>query len=166
MCIRDSLIDCFKSLMPMCLEHNVTLAIENHGGYPGTAAEVKAVVQGVADEHFVALFDTGNWLGADEDPVKAARELAGMVGPVHVKDMVRLPADTDDPEAHKPVRASYALKAVNLGEGEVPNAEILQVLKDAGFDSVVTVEAEGAGDETANATAALDYLKGVIAGLK
>lgn len=162
----DHVIDCFKSVMPLCREHNVTLGIENHGGYPGTSTEVKTVVEGVNDKHFTALFDTGNFLAVDENPATAAQVLSGSVGLVHVKDMVRLPAMPEVPNSYKPARAPNRVKAVGIGEGEVPIKECLQTLKKGGFDGYVTVEAEDEGDETSSAQAALSYLRKLVAELK
>ncbi len=161
----DHLIECFKSLMPMCAEHKVTLGIENHAGFPGTAAESKKVVEGVDDEHFKALFDTGNWLRTDQDPLKAAKELKGLVGLVHVKDMVKLPAGSTDPEAFKSGRTTTLLKKATVGEGDVPNAEIMKVLHKNGFNGYATIEGEGPGDEFENAAKSLAYMRKAVAKL-
>ena len=161
----EHIITCFKSVMPLCAEHNVTLGIENHGGYPGTAPEMKTVVEGVNDERFKALFDTGNWLRADQDPIEAVKELKGLIGLTHVKDMIKLPADLDDPEGFTSDRSSIKLKKATVGEGDVPNAEVMQVLAEQGFDGYATIEGEGPGDEYANAEASLAYMRQAVAGL-
>jgi len=162
---QERIVECFRSVMPLCAEHDVTLGIENHGVYPGTASEVKAVVEGVNDAHFKALFDTGNWLAAGQDPIEAARELKGLVGLVHVKDMIRLPLDSTDPDAYKPARASVKLKKATVGQGDVPNAGLLKLLREGGFDGYATIEGEGPGDEYANAEAALAYMRKAVAEL-
>ena len=161
----ERVVTCFKSVMPLCAELNITLGIENHGGYPGTAAEMKTVVERVNDEHFRALFDTGNWLGSDQDPIQAAHELKGLIALTHVKDMVRVPLDSTDPDAYKPGRASIKLKKATVGQGDVPNAEIMKVLAEQGFDGYATIEGEGPGDEYANAEASLKYMREAVAGL-
>ena len=159
------IIDCFKSVMPMCAEHDVTLCIENHGGYPGTAIEMKMVVEGVGDERFKALFDTGNWLRADQDPIQAAKELVELVGLTHVKDMIKLPADSDDPEGFESNRSVIKLKKATVGEGDVHNAEVIKVLAAGGFDGYATIEGEGPGDEFANAERSLAYMRKAVAEL-
>ncbi len=161
----DRLVECFGDVMGLCEKHNVTLGIENHGVFPGTATEVKKVVEGVNNKHFTALFDTGNWLSAGQDPIEAAHELKGLVGLVHVKDMIKMPLDSTDPEAYKPSRASSKLKKTTVGEGEVPNAELMKILSRNGFDGYATIEAEGPGDEYENAAKSLAYLRKAVATL-
>lgn len=161
----DHIIECFKTLMPMCAQNKVTLAIENHGGYPGTAAELKKVVEGVDDEHFTGLFDTGNWLRADEDPVKAAKELKGLITLVHVKDMLKLPASSTDPAAMTEQRTKFKMKAAAMGEGNVGIPAVMKALKASGFDGYATIEAEWPGDEFVNASSALAYMRKTVGAL-
>jgi len=161
----DHVIEQFKKLMPMCKDHGVTLAIENHGGWPGTAAELRMVVEGVDNEHFTGLFDTGNWIRTDEDAVKAAKELKGIVGLVHVKDMCRLPANTKDPAAMFEERSKFKVKPAAMGEGDVHLPEVIKALKASGFGGYATIEAEWPGDEFANASTALAYMRKMVGAL-
>jgi sugar phosphate isomerase/epimerase len=127
--------------MPLAEKNDVVLTVENHGGYPATADEVIAVIQGVGSPYFASLLDTGNFLGASEDPLAAAKKLAPYVRHVHVKDMLKFPAGSG--KGHKCARADYEIQSCTIGTGIVQNKEIFAALKAAGYDGYLSIEAEG-----------------------
>ncbi len=136
------MIASFKKLTPAAEKAGVCLTIENHGGYPATADEVIAVIEGVNSPCFASLLDTGNFLTVKgEDPLAAAKKLAPYVRHVHVKDMLRLPAGFG--KGHKPARADYEIQPCLIGKGAVPNKDIFAALKAAGYDGYLSIEAEG-----------------------
>lgn len=151
----EQVVAAFRTLTPQAEKAGVTLIVENHGGFPATADEVVAVIEGVGSANFASLFDTGNFLGAAEDSVKAARTLAPYVKHVHVKDMRKLPPGSS--QGYKAPRADYHLEGCVLGEGVVPNKEAIAVLKAAGYNGYLSIEAEG--------PESMDEAQGVIAGL-
>ena len=149
------LAECFTELIGLAREKDVVLTIENHGGFPATAEEVIEVIEKVGSPYFASLLDTGNFLGAGQEPLEAATKLAPYVRHVHVKDMKKFPAGSD--RGHKPRRADYNIQGCTVGEGVVANGEIFKVLVDAGYDGYVSLEAEGPDDE--------DEAQRVLAGL-
>jgi sugar phosphate isomerase/epimerase len=148
-------VECFRELVTLAERKNVVLTIENHGGFPGTAEEVIACIEGVGSPFFASLLDTANFLGAGQDPLEAARELAPYVRHVHVKDMLKFPAGSD--RGHKAARGDYNLESCTVGKGIVPNRDIFRVLREAGYRGYVSLEAEGPADE--------DEARSVLAGL-
>ena len=135
------MVESFRKLMPQAEKAGVCLTVENHGGYPATADEVIAVIKGVGSPCFASLLDTGNFLGANEDPLEAAKKLAPYVRHVHVKDMLKFPVGSG--KGHKPARADYEIQACTIGAGIVRNKEIFSALRAAGYDGYLSIEAEG-----------------------
>ncbi len=145
----------FRQLTPEAENAGVTLVVENHGGFPATADEVLAVIEGVDSRNFASLFDTGNFIGAAEDAAKAAKKLAPYVKHVHVKDVKKFPAGSS--QGWKAPRADYHLEGCVVGEGVVPNKEAIAALKAGGYDGYLSIEAEGPEHE--------DEQQRVLAGL-
>jgi len=141
----DQVVGAFRKLAPLAEEQGVVLTVENHGGFPATAEEVIAVIKGVDSRCFACLLDTGNFLVADEDPLKAAHKLAPYVRHVHVKDMLKFRAGSG--LGQKASRADFNIAACALGAGIIPNREIFKALISAGYDGYVSMEAEGPDDE-------------------
>ena len=136
------MVESFKKLTPQAEKAGVILTVENHGGYPATADEVIAVIQGVGSPCFASLLDTGNFFGVkDEDPLAAAKKLAPWVKHVHVKDMLKFPVGSG--KGHKPARADYEIQACTIGTGIVENKAIFAALQAAGYDGYLSIEAEG-----------------------
>ena len=156
------LADCFRDLVKLAEDKDVCLTIENHGGFPATAAEVIEVIETIGSSHFASLLDTGNFLGAGEDPLEAAEALAPYVRHVHVKDMLKFPAGSE--QGHKPKRADYNIQTCTVGEGVVPNGEIFKTLVEAGYDGYVSLEAEGpdTDDEAERVLAGLAHIRKCI----
>ncbi|HUU43513.1 MAG TPA: sugar phosphate isomerase/epimerase family protein [Planctomycetota bacterium] len=156
---------CFRDLVKLAEDKDVTLTVENHGGFPATADEVIAVIRAIGSPNFASLLDTGNFLGAGADPLVETKKLVPYVRHVHVKDMLKFPAGSD--QGHKPQRADYNIRATTVGAGVVPNGEIFKVLAAGGYDGYVSLEAEGpeTDDEAERASAGLAHIRKCIAAL-
>ena len=107
----------------------LTLALENHGDL--RAADVLELVDRVGDEALAVCFDTANALRVGDDPLEAAVLLAPLTRMVHLKDVEPLDRVTD------PVAGPCS---VPYGEGVVPVAQVLAILRQAGFDGLACVE--------------------------
>jgi len=157
------LAECFKDVVKLAEDEGVVLTVENHGGFPATAAEVIEVIKAIDSPSFASLLDTGNFLGAGADPLEEAKKLVPYVKHVHVKDMLKFPLDSE--EGHKPQRADYKIRTTTVGTGIVPNGEIFKVLVAGGYDGYVSLEAEGPAtdNEAERALAGLAHMRECIA---
>jgi len=112
--------DLVKQLLPLCREHDITLAIENHFDLPDQ--DLAAVVQRVNDERVGVCLDTTNSTGFLQKPVETAEILAPYVVSVHLKDFV----------VTKKPGMGYRISGVPLGQGWLDAAAVLEVVGRAG----------------------------------
>ena len=91
------------------------------------------------------LLNTGQLLSAGEKPAAFAEALAGRIGRVHLRDQQ---GDTPVP----------------FGQGDLALLELLEVLRQAGYDGELVVELEGVDwDEPLAATiAAREYVESLL----
>lgn len=154
-----------RECLPPAEERNVVLAVENHGGMPGTAAELRQLIEAVDSPYVRACVDVGNFLGAGEEAGEAVRATADLAAHVHVKDFRTFALDSD--RGHKPGRAEYRIEACTVGEGVVPLTRCFQALKDAGYDDYLSLEYEGVNeDELAGVEASLAAVRHALAGVE
>ena len=103
--------------MPVCEEHGVVLAFENHFDY--RLSEIVQVIEAVDSPWLRINLDTANSISVIEDPMDAARIAARYTVTAHLKDMRVQPATgTGEPRVYK----------APLGRGDVPIDEILGLL--------------------------------------
>jgi len=138
--LKERLLEILKAAE----ECKVYLAIEPHGTFSLTSEGLKKIMS-VSDSKWLAInYDTANvhraayvesrgniyaWkeTGQREDEVKVLSEVVKWVKHVHVKDIV-------------------GQKCVTLGKGEVNIKGCLKVLRDNGYDGVLSLETEGEFD--------------------
>ena len=113
----------------------VVLGIENHGGLPGTAAEVRQVLDAVNSPALRLILDVGNFVGVGDDPVAATRSLAQYVAHVHLKDLGPAPTEENTRRENVP-----------LGDGTIDLAQIFRILNDNGYAGYLSIEYEGRAD--------------------
>jgi len=134
---------------------------ENHGFFSQDSERVEKLINTVDHPNFGALVDIGNFLCADEDPVKAVGRMAPYAKHVHCKDFHVKPG-TEYPAPGAgwfPTRGRNWLRGSVLGSGNVPVAQCLRILNAAGYDGFVSIEFEGVEDNLTGITWGLDYLK-------
>ena len=124
--------------------NGVTLALENHGLLAGRSDQVRHIIEAVDSPALRANLDTGNFLLVDQNPTQAARELAELIALVHLKDFRRARAD-ETGDTYKGLDGTPFTGAV-VGEGEVDLAQIVETLRNAGYDGWLSLEYEGHAD--------------------
>lgn len=124
--------------------HGVTLALENHGLMAGRSDQVRGIIETVNSPALRANLDTGNFLLVNQNPTDAARELAGLVALVHLKDFRKArPEDTE--HVYKGLDGVAFTGAV-VGEGQVDLRAITDILRQAGYMGWLSLEFEGGQD--------------------
>ncbi len=127
-------------------ERDVALALENHHEWPLSYAEDYARLFDLIDDPRVGItMDTGHFTSSGVDMLAFVDRFAERIRHVHLKDHV-------------------GTRSVPFGEGETPNAAVLERLRAAGYDGCASVELEVRGRETTerDLADALAYCRDVL----
>ncbi len=108
--------------------HDVRVALETHDVF-NSAVRVGGIVRAADHPNAAVVWDLGHPHRAGESVAEAWAAIGSFVVHVHVKDIVR----TNDEREWESVLA---------GQGEVPIAEMLSVLRAAGYDGYLSTEWE------------------------
>lgn len=135
---------------------------ENHGYILQDAERVETLIRTVDHPNYGWLVDMGNFLCADDNPLRAVTIAAPYAFHVHVKDFLVKPFDADQPgDGWCPSRNGNYLRGTVAGHGVVPIKKCLSILKNAGYDGVVSYEFEGMEDNLSALRAAVKFIKSV-----
>ena len=137
---------------------------ENHGFVAQDSDRVEALYNAVGHENYGLLIDIGNFACADEDSAHAVSRLASYAFHVHAKDFHVRPFNYTPAEGEKffKTRGCNLLAGCSVGDGDIPVAQCIAILKRAGYDGYLTIEYEGADDCIDGIARGRDYLKALI----
>ena len=151
----------YEQIIEVAEAHQIIVNIEPHG-YFTTKPEFMARMLAFCDSPYLRMnMDTGNTFIAGQDPVAFLKRFIDRVSHVHVKDVSESLA-----AATRGKQTGIAVSHCALGEGV--NAEnikkCLALLRDHGYDGVLSMECEGQGGPMIERS--LKWLRGVLAELK
>lgn len=115
------------ALAPTVERYPIRVGIENHKDF--TAAELAELLTTLGSPRIGACVDFGNNIALLEDPLATIRTLAPFAVTTHLKDM-----------AIRPCAGGFELSEVPLGEGLVPLAEAVRLIRDAQPDARLCLE--------------------------
>lgn len=142
------LIEGCRAVSAYAKEKGIRTLTENHGFFCQDADRVLRLVTGVGDDNYGVLLDMGNFLCADESPVRAFGLLAPYCFHVHAKDFHVKSAEGLPPQdGFFTTRGGQYLRGAIIGHGNVPVLSCLKIIRDSGFDGYVTIEFEGIEEE-------------------
>lgn len=145
------IVEGYKAVTEYAEEKGIRTMIENHGYFCQDSDRVERIITGVNHKNFGALIDIGNFLCADEDPVKAVSRLAQFASYVHAKDFhIKSGSELAPCDGFFKSRGGNYLRGAVLGHGNVPVLQTLSILKDSGYEGYITLEFEGC-EEAKNA---------------
>lgn len=132
----------YGQILEVAEAYEITINIEVHG-YFTTHLERLAKMLAFCDSPYLRLnMDTGNTFIAGQDPVAFCERFKEKVTHVHVKDVSQSLA-----AAARGEQTGIAVSQCAIGDGV--NAEnikkVLTILRDSGFEGVLSMECEGAG---------------------
>jgi sugar phosphate isomerase/epimerase len=132
----------YRQIVKVAEAHKIIVNIEPHG-YFTTNPDMMAEMQAFSPSPYLRLnMDTGNTFIAGNDPVKFLKRFLKRVSHVHVKDVSESLA-----AALRGKDTGIAVSTCALGEGV--NAgnirRCLALLRDRGYDGVLSIECEGQG---------------------
>ena len=135
---------------------------ENHGYIYQDSDRVKKMIDAVNHPNYGWLVDIGNFICADEDNLSAVKVAAPYAFHVHAKDFLRKPADAVAPGAGWfKSRDGQHIRGTVVGHGVVPVKECLDVIRESGYQGVVSLEFEGSEENIPAVINGLDYLRRV-----
>lgn len=128
-------------------QKGVVTMTENHGYFAQDADRVEKLVNKVAHKNYGALVDIGNFMCADEDPVRSVGIMAPYAKHIHAKDFFFKSGMNVNPgEGWFRTRAMNYLRGAIIGQGDAKVYQSIQILKSKGYNGYVTVEFEGMED--------------------
>ena len=117
---------------------------ENHGLILQDAERVETLIRTVNHPNYGWLVDMGNFLCADDNPLRAVPIAAPYAFHAHVKDFIFKSFADDDPgDGWIHTRNGNCIRGTIAGHGIVPIRKCLSILKNAGYKGVVSYEFEG-----------------------
>lgn len=117
---------------------------ENHGMILQDAERVETLIRTVNHPNYGWLVDMGNFLCADDNPLRAVPIAAPYAFHAHVKDFIYKSFADDDPgDGWIHTRNGNYIRGTVAGHGVVPIRKCLSILKEAGYQGVVSYEFEG-----------------------
>jgi len=125
-------------------KYGIRYGIENHGPQHTVSnpEDIIALAERYPDR-IGACPDTGIYFRGGVDPLEVVRKLQDIIIHTHLKDV-----------------SESGQCAV--GEGQVPMAEIIAALREAGYAGVYSVEREGGGDPEPVLRRSAEFIKGIL----
>ena len=134
---------------------------ENHGYIFQDSVRMEALIRAVDHENYGWLVDVGNFLCADEYPLEGVMRALPYVIHAHVKDFLYRKKDElyVVPNGFFNTRNGNLLRGTVLGHGDVPVAACVKLLRESGYDGVLSLEFEGAEENLPAIELGYDYLR-------
>ncbi len=159
---RKLVADGMNACLGFARDAGVELLLEAFGadlGVHASSAQLKEVVDQCQPE-IMTTFDMGNFVLGGDRPLDVLETWAPRIKHVHVKDFVRLPADS---KAGLPSLDGHRYDSCRLGAGAVEAAAVLKRLKALGYSQALSLETGGA-DWFAEVAADLAVVKAAVEG--
>ncbi len=161
---------CLPELGEICRElskyaeqYGIRTTIENHGYICQGSDRVEKIFNAVNYPNFGLLTDIGNFCCVDEDSAHAVAAVAPYTIHAHIKDFkIYDYADRDKAEGGFQSRACNVLVGAVAGDGDVPVAQCIDILKRVGYDDYLVLEYEGAEDCMQGVKKGFDFVSAII----
>lgn len=137
------LVPRIRAVTDYARQRGIRTCTENHGYIFQDSVRVQTLIEAVGDSNYGWLVDIGNFMCVDEHPIAAVRKAAPYAFHVHAKDFYLYTSDGVKPDGAFATRGGNALIGTVVGRGVVPVTSALRILKNAGYDGVVSLEFEG-----------------------
>ncbi len=147
----------YRVVLEVAERYGITINVEPHGPYTNDPDTLEEILGMFDSPYFRVNFDTGNTFIAGHDPVAFLRRVIGKVTHCHIKDVSQELAD-----AVRGGETGIATSVVAIGEGVNADniAACIQLLKDADWNGVLSIEAEALPGKIEQS---LEWLRGQIA---
>jgi sugar phosphate isomerase/epimerase len=149
-----------RAVTEFAADLGIRTMVENHGFFCQDSERVEKLVNGVNHPNFGALVDMGNFLCADEDPARAVGRMMPYAFHCHAKDFHVKPGTAPNPgQGWFASRGGNWLRGSIIGHGDVPVTQCLRIMKQAGYDGVLSIEFEGLEEPLTGIAIGLENLR-------
>lgn len=153
-----------RAVTEFAADLGIKTMVENHGFFCQDSERVEKLVNGVDHPNFGVLLDMGNFLCVDEDPALAVGRLMPYTFHVHAKDFhVKSGSEPNPGQGWFSSRGGNYLRGAIVGHGDVPIVQCLKIMKNHGYDGVLSIEFEGMEDPLKGIPIGLENLKRYVA---
>ncbi|MBR3742178.1 MAG: sugar phosphate isomerase/epimerase [Clostridia bacterium] len=140
----DKIAPLIREVTEYAAQKGIRTCTENHGLILQDAERVETLIRTVNHPNYGWLVDMGNFLCADDNPLRAVPIAAPYAFHAHVKDFIFKSFADDDPgDGWIHTRNGNYIRGTVAGHGVVPIRKCLSILKEAGYQGVVSYEFEG-----------------------
>ncbi len=117
---------------------------ENHGRLMQDSDRMVELFAAVNNKNYGFLCDVGNFGGVDEDCYTSASKLLDLIVHVHAKDAFTKSGMSFNPgRGYNVSRGGNYRRATIFGHGDVPTYQMLNAIRNSGYDGYVSLEFEG-----------------------
>jgi len=146
-----------------CLElserKRITLCLANGGKMLNGSTRLLGLLQALNSPQLKITFDVAAFLVVDEEPADAVRTLSDDIASVHFTDVRNSEGQAD---SQWTTLQGRPLAPCALGEGIVPQREVLYTLKQVGFDGFLCVLYQGEEEPAVGVERSVTYLKTML----
>lgn len=154
------LINGCRAVTEFAADLGIRTMVENHGFFCQDSERVEKLVNGVNHPNFGLLVDMGNFLCVDEDPAQAVGRLLPYAFHVHAKDFhVKSGTQPNPGKGWFMTRGGNYLRGAIIGHGEVPVTQCLKLMKNGGYDGILSIEFEGMEEPLTGISLGLENLR-------
>ncbi|MCG7409954.1 sugar phosphate isomerase/epimerase [Paenibacillus sp. ACRRX] len=140
------LVEACQRVADYALQYGITTSVENHGFYLQASERVRRLVLAVNRPNFKTTLDVGNFICVDEPSLYAVQQNLPYASMVHLKDFYIRPANYNPGEGWFNSLHGQHLRGAIVGQGDLPISDIIQVVKNNGYDGYFSIEFEGMED--------------------
>lgn len=152
-----------RAITEYAAEKGIRTMVENHGHFCQDSERVEQLVNAVDHPNFGVLADLGNFFCVDESPFTALGRLMPYVFHVHAKDFHIKSGNGFNPgEGWALTRGGNFRRGAVIGHGDLPLVQSLRILKNAGYEGVLSIEFEGIEDPLNGLRIGLDNLRRLV----
>ncbi|MGE6257136.1 sugar phosphate isomerase/epimerase family protein [Heyndrickxia sporothermodurans] len=143
-------------------KYEITTSVENHGFFIQASDRVQRLIHSVNRPNFKTTMDVGNFMCVDEDPVSAVKKNIAYTSMLHIKDFYLRPSTEDPGEGWFQTTSGNYLRGAIVGHGDLSIREILQIVKNSGYDGYLSIEFEGMEDARKGSKISMDNVRRLL----
>ncbi len=162
------MIEGVQELCDYAASFGINTTLENHGFFCNGSDRVLRILDAANRPNMKMTLDVGNFNCVDESSLGAVKKCLPMAQIIHMKDFhIRTAnqfptADISKYGSWIPTVGGQFLRGSITGQGDLPIAEIIELIKNSDFDGYISIEFEGDETPELGASASLEMVRGYL----